>query len=153
MSKELKAALRIARPNLKTVSPLTYWVMLVMSMFNLLFGASLFIAFDTYRLSPPLLIVNDFFNFKFWGIVFMAIGIMKIYSLWKNDWDLSRHSLMVGVAVKAMWAVALVIRALTSPGTLLVALLWISLAAIQMGTYIWFMPPAIASYKQRRDDR
>lgn len=149
----LKEAIRIARPKLRTVSPLAHWVMTVMGVFNLFLGVSLFTAFDANRVSSSLLIVNSITTYQFWGVVFVILGLIKLYSLLKNDWNLARHSLLIGVAIKAAWAVALLIRALTSPGTLLVAFLWIALALIQMGTYIWFMPPAISSYKQRREDR
>lgn len=142
-----------ARPTLKIVSPLSHWIMLVMGLFNIILGISLFLAFDEDRVSAPLIIVNEVMTYRLWGIAFMILGVIKLWSLWTNNWKLSRHTLLIGVAVKAGWAVALTIRSFVSPGTLLVNLIWVTLALIQMGTYIWFMPPAIGTYKQRRVDR
>ena len=136
----LKTQLHIARPNLRTVSPMAYWTVLVMAFFNFVLGASLYLLFDAPRLSAPLIIVNDILTYKFWGIVFVAIGIMKIYSLLTNRWELARTSLIVGVAVKAAWSVALIVRVLVSPGTFFLTLLWVTVALLQMGAYIWFLP-------------
>ena len=142
-----------ARPTLKIVSPLSHWIMLVMGLFNIVFGVSLFLAFDADRVSAPLIIVNEYLSYQFWGVVFMALGLAKLWSLYTNNWNLSRHTLITGVAVKAAWAVALTIRSFVSPDTLLVNFIWVTLALIQMGTYVWFMPPSVATYKQRRSDR
>ena len=138
--KTLKQQLHKARPKLRTVSPMAYWTVMVMAIFNLLLGASLSLLVDEGRLSAPLIIVNDVFTYKFWGVVFIAIGIMKIYALLSNRWELARTSLIVGVAVKAMWAVALIVRVLVSPGTFFLTLLWVTVALLQMGAYIWFLP-------------
>lgn len=138
--KSLKDQLRAARPRLRSVSPLAYWTVMVMAVFNFFLGASLLFLVDEDRLSAPLIIVNDLFTYKFWGVVFIAIGVMKVYALLSNRWELARKSLITGVAVKAMWAVALVVRVLTSPGTFFLTLLWLTVAALQMGAYIWFLP-------------
>ena len=141
MNKEtLKHQLHMARPKLKSVSPMAYWTVMVMALFNLLLGASLFLLVDETRLSASLIIVNDFLTYKFWGTVFIVIGLLKIYSLLSNDWALARRSLIIGVAVKAAWSVALIVRVLVSPGTFFLTLLWVTVALLQMGAYIWFLP-------------
>jgi len=137
-----------ARPKLKTVTPLVHWVITVYAYFNIIFGLSLFFAIDQTKISASLLIVNDIFSYKFWGVVFIIIGIIKLFALKTNNWKLSRQSLLLGVSIKAAWAVALVIRSLTSPGTFLVSIIWLALAAIQVVTFIFFMPPAVATNKQ-----
>ena len=142
-----------ARPRLRAVSPLAYWVMLMMAIFNILLGISLLFAIDADRVSAPLIIVNDIFNYRFWGAVFTSLGVAKLWSLHTNDWALSRHTLIMGVSVKAAWAIALTIRSFVDQGTMLVNLVWVTLALIQMGTHIWFMPPSMAHYNQRRKDR
>lgn len=150
----LQREIRNARPRLRLVSPLVHWVILVMGIFNILLGISLYLAFDAARVSAPLLIVNDLFTYRFWGIVFVALGILKLYSLWANNWNLAKNSLLVGISVKAAWAIALTIRSLTSPGTLLINFIWLALAAIQVGTYIFFMPPNVPlAESQMREDR
>lgn len=151
---DLQKQLRQARPKLKVVSPLAYWIMLSLATFNVVFGSVLFLALDQNRLSAPLLIVNEVFTYQFWGLIFIGLGLLKFFSLWANNWNLARNTLLMGVTVKITWAVALAIRTFVSPGTFLVNLVWITLALIQMGTYIWFLPPAIGgNTKQRRDDR
>jgi len=147
----IEKQLQAARPNLKVVSPLSHWIILVMGVFNIVFGLSLMLAFDADRLSAPLLIVNDLFTFKFWGVLFIALGILKLYSLKTNNWKLSRQTLIMGVSVKAAWAVALTIRSFVSPGTLILNLLWVTIALIQMGCYIFFMPPATQTNVQKGD--
>lgn len=119
---------------------MAHWTILVMAAFNILLGASLFLLIDAGRVSAPLIIVNSLFTYKFWGVVFIAIGLLKMYALYSNKWELARASLMIGVSVKAMWAVALIVRVLVSPGTLFLTLLWVTIALLQMGAYIWFLP-------------
>lgn len=137
-----------ARPLLKTVTPLAHWIITIFAYFNILLGISLFFAVDQSKITASLIIVNDIFSYRFWGVIFIAIGVLKIFALKTNNWDLSRKSLLVGVSIKAAWALALIIRSLTSPGTWLVTLIWFALAAIQIVTFIFFMPPAVATNKQ-----
>lgn len=139
-----------ARPRLRVVTPLAHWIIVIFAVFNLLLGVSLFFAIDQSKISAPLLIVNDFFTYRFWGVVFILIGALKLFALKTNNWDLSRKSLVVGVAIKAAWAIALIIRTLTSPGTALVTIIWLALAIIQITTFIFFMPPSMQAFKQPR---
>lgn len=147
MTDKFKKQIQKARPSLKTVSPLAHWTMMVMAVFNLLLGAALFFSLDSIRFNESLLIVNNLLTFKFWGLVFFIIGLLKLYSLKTNNWELARHTLIVGVAIKATWAVALTIRAFVSPGTFFVDLIWVTLAALQMGAYIHFLPPQLVGYQ------
>lgn len=144
----LEKQIKQARPSLKVVTPLVHWVITIYAYFNIIFGLSLFFAIDQTKISASLLIVNDIFSYKFWGVIFIAIGIIKLFALKTNNWDLSRKSLLLGVSIKAAWAVALIVRSLTSPGTFLVSIIWVALAAIQVVTFIFFMPPSIGSNKQ-----
>lgn len=154
MSKEtLKHQLEKARPKLKVVSPLAYWIVLVMGWFNIILGTTFIFGIDATRFTAPLLIVNELLTFDFWGAVFIFVGIMKLYSLRVNNWKLARSTLFVGVSIKAAWMIALTIRSFISPGTLLLNILWVTIAVLQIGAYIWFMPPSTDSYGQRRKDR
>lgn len=140
----------MARPRLKIVSPLSHWIVTIMAVFNLVLGASLLFAIDSSRFTASLIIVNDILTYQFWGVVFIAIGLLKLYSIYINDWNLSRKTLILGVSVKATWAVALTIRTFISPGTLFVNLIWVTIAALQMACYIWFMPPATTLGEDKR---
>jgi len=142
-----------ARPTLKQVSPMSHWFVTIMGVFNILLGFTLMFGIDKNRLSASLIIVNEFSSYTFWGIVFILIGIVKLYALFSNNWWLSRKSLILGVSIKAMWSVALIFRIFISPGTVFITLCWLCIAALQMCCYIFFMPPNIGSFNQRREDR
>lgn len=152
MSNTLEKKLQHARPQLKVVTPLAHWIIVVYAIFNILLGISFILALDQQKIVAPLLIVNEFFNYRFWGIVFIFVGLLKLFALKTNNWNLSRQSLLVGVSIKAAWALALIFRSLTSPGTWLVTIIWLALAAIQIVTFIFFMPPSIATNKQGKRD-
>ena len=143
MTKESQKAIQAARPRIRTISPLSYWTILIMGFFNLFIG-SMFIFFTgVIKYNAPLLVVNNVITFKVWGVVFIAIGLLKLYSLLINRWDIARNSIIIGVAVKAMWMIALIIRAFIAPQTILFTILWATIALLQMGAYIWFMPPLV----------
>lgn len=142
-----------ARPGLRIVSPLAFWVVLIFGVFNIALGISFLSAIDAQRITASLLIVNKILTYDLWGMIFLILGAVKLFSLYINNWNLSRNSLIVGVAVKAAWALALTIRIFVVPGTIFLTLLWVALAAVQIATYIFFMPPSVNSYKQRREDR
>lgn len=145
--------IRDARPNLRTVSPLAHYIVFLLGIFNVLLGLTLMFGIDKSRLSASLIIVNEFASYTFWGVVFIALGILKLYSLKVNDWKLARRSLIIGVSIKAAWSVALIFRVFISPGTVFITLCWLIIAAMQMATFIFFMPPSTEGYKQRRKDR
>lgn len=149
----LAQQLREARPKLRVVSPLAFWIVFIMGVFNILLGLTLMYGIDRNRLSASLIIVNEFSSYTVWGVIFIVLGIVKLYSLKLNNWKLSRQTLIIGVAIKAMWSIALVFRIFISPGTVFITLCWLCIAAMQMATYIFFMPPNIGKYKQRRTER
>lgn len=152
MTSELLKELHKARPKLRTVTPLAHAVLLVYAFFNIFLGVSLFVTIDQSRITSPLLIVNDVFSYKFWGVLFVVLGLFKLFALKTNNWDLSRKSLLVGVAIKAAWALALVVRSTANAGTWLITLMWLALAAVQIVTFIFFMPPAVQTTKQPKGD-
>ena len=127
-------------PRLRGLAPLTFWTTFVYASLNFLIGISLFTQIDAHRISAALLIVNDILSYQFWGIVFFALGIGKYYGLYANKWNLTKRLMLTGVAVKAAWAISLIVRAFVSPGTVLVALLWVALAVIQVFIVIFFVP-------------
>lgn len=147
------AELAKARPTLRMVSPQSHWFVFIMGVFNVALGLTLLFGLDKSRLSAPLIVVNEVFSYTFWAVVFITIGVVKLYALATNNWWLSRKTLLLGVSVKAMWAVALIFRIFISPGTVFLTLMWLTIAALQMVCYIFFMPPNIGSFNQRRKDR
>lgn len=151
--KSIEKQLQAARPRLAVASPLAFWIVMIFGVFNILLGLSFVFALDQGRFTASLLIVNNIFSYDRWGMIFIVLGVVKLFSLYTNNWNLSRNSLFIGVAIKAGWAIALIIRIFVSPGTLFVMLVWVTLAAVQICTFIFFMPPSIGSYKQRKQDR
>ena len=143
-SPELQKQLRHARPSLKLVSPHAHAIVLIFGLFNIFLGLSLILAIDQDRITAPLIIVNEVFNFRFWGIVFIALGAIKLVSLKFNSWSLSRRSLLLGMAIKSAWALALLVRSTTHSGTWLITIMWVTLAAIQIAIFIYFMPSSAA---------
>lgn len=141
MTEKLKREIRKARPSLRLVSPMSFWFIFVMGVFNLILGASLFFTIDQGRVSAPLIIVKDFLTYQFWGVVFFVLGLVKLGTLKYNSWKWARRSLIFGVSLKSAWMVAFIIRVLTSPGTVFLSLLWITVALTQMLCYIFFLPP------------
>lgn len=139
-----------ARPRLRYVSPLSFWIVMIYASLNLLIGLDFFLEFDKLRLVTSLLVVNSVTNYHFWAIVFTALGLAKFYSLFTNNWTLMKNLLLTGVAIKAMWAIALLVRVLIAPGTVLIALLWVALALVQIVTFIYFMPP-LPGFGRRED--
>lgn len=139
----IEQELKKARPSLRTVTPLAHAVLQIYAYFNILLGISFLFALDQSKIDTPLLIVNDLLSYKFWGFVFIGIGALKLYSLYTNNWNLSRKSLLVGVSIKAAWALALVVRSFTESGTWFITIIWLTLAAVQISTFIFFLPPAI----------
>ena len=145
--------LREARPSLRMVTPQSFWFVAAMGVFNILLGLTLMFGIDKSRLSASLIIVNEFTSYAFWGVLFITLGVLKLYSLYSNNWWLSRKTLIFGVSIKAMWSVALIFRIFISPGTVFITLCWLCIAALQMICYIFFMPPNVSNYNQRRIDR
>lgn len=141
----IEQELKKARPSLRTVTPLAHAVLQIYAYFNILLGISFLFALDQSKIDTPLLIVNDLLSYKFWGFIFIGIGMLKLYSLYTNNWNLSRKSLLVGVSIKAAWALALVVRSFTESGTWFITIIWLTLAAVQISTFIFFLPPAINS--------
>lgn len=141
----LQHEIHMARPSLRLISPLPWWIVLILGVFNILLGVSFLFAIDQDRFSAPLLIVNTALTFDFWGVIFIGIGTLKIFSLYMNQWELSRKSLFIGVVIKVAWMITLIIRSIISPGTWFLTLMWVALASIQMAAYILFMPPNIRS--------
>lgn len=139
--KDLKHEINEIRHRLYKVSPLVFAITGIYIGMNIVIGVVMSVAFDESRVVASLLIVNSLLTYKFWGLVFLGLAIFQGWSLYRNDWDLIKKSLLAGVVVKSFWAVGLVLRAFVEQGTLLIALPWITLALIQIATVIFFLPP------------
>lgn len=140
MNPTLKKELRKARPSLRMVSPVSFWFILLMGVFNLIIGVLLMTLFDAGD-DEVLKIITLFVPAWLWGGLFFSLGLAKVWSLHTNNWKWSRWTLLAGVALKSGWAVALIIRTFYIADNAFLALCWLAIALTQIICYIHFLPP------------
>lgn len=141
MSEKLRKQLREARPNLRAVSPMSFWFILIMGAFNLFIGTAFMFALDPDTNDPTFRAVTQFIPFGVWGALFFILGVLKLWSLKINSWKMARYTLLVGVMMKSSWAIALTIRTFIQPDNAFLNATWLALAFTQMVCYIYFLPP------------
>lgn len=141
MRHELKKQIAKARPSLKMVSPVSYWFIMLMGLFNLFIGSAFLFALDPNTDDPTFRAITQFIPFGVWGILFMILGMLKLYSLFKNNWVMARYTLLAGVVLKSGWAVALTIRTFNHYDNAFLNATWVALAITQIICYIYFLPP------------
>lgn len=132
-----KLLLDKARPKLFRIAPLTAVICWMFAIINVFVFYSLFFA---YRPTVSLFLVNNFLNFQVWGLAFLALSIIGIYNLLKNNWNGIRKTLLAGILIKIAWEITLLLRIFQNKNTILLAVLWGFFAAIQCATYIFFLP-------------
>lgn len=136
---ELHKAIQKARPKLKDIAPLTDAIIKAFGVFNILLGLSLLQLYNIEQ-SPTLAIVNSFFSFYVWGAIFIVLGVVKLWAVRRNNWELLRKMLVTAVLIKSVWFCALVLQIISGHGTYAVTILWSLLTVIQIYTYIYFAP-------------
>jgi len=90
-----------------------------------------------YQPSIPIS-VADIFSYDQWGFIFLIIGIVGLYAMICDKQNLARIMQICGFMVKTWWGIALVIRCLEAPQTILITIVWITLACIQGVTYFYW---------------
>jgi hypothetical protein len=125
-----------ARPGLHSVAPLTYSICWGYAATNVMLGMGLFFLYST---NVPIAVAS-LLSYQAWGIVFVTLGVLNAYGLIKNNWNLSRNMQMCGLGVKSVWAIALTIRCISAPQTIIITLIWLFFAYIQGATYVYFIP-------------
>lgn len=130
--------LRGARPNLNVVAPLTAYICWGYVMVNALLGIGMILLYKT-TVAP--IAVASILNYPEWGITFLLLAAVTAYGLIKNSWKLVRNAQLFGLFLKAIWSVALIIRCIAFPQTILVTSVWLFLAYVQIGVYVHFIPP------------
>lgn len=141
MSDKLRQQLREARPSLRAVSPVSFWFIMLMGLFNMFIGAAFIFALDPDTDDVTFRAITQFIPFGVWGILFFVLGVLKLWSLKTNNWWLSRHTLLLGVVMKSSWAVALTIRTFIHPDNAFLNATWVALTITQIVCYIYFLPP------------
>lgn len=141
MSDKLKKQIQEARPSLRAVSPVSFWFIMLMGLFNLFIGSAFMFALDPDTDDLTFRAITQFIPFGVWGALFVALGIAKLWSLKTNNWKLARYTLLLGVVMKSSWAVALTIRTFYQPDNAFLNATWLALAITQVICYIYFLPP------------
>ena len=141
MTSQLSQEIKKARPSLRLVSPVSYWFILLMGVFNIFLGSAFMVALDDTPDDLALKAISEIIPFFWWGVLFIALGIAKIYSIVANNWTLARYTLLAGVLLKSGWAVALTFRSFYQADNVFLNALWITMALTQIICYIYFLPP------------
>lgn len=153
MIETLKHQIEQARPSLRLVSPVSYWFILLMGVFNLLLGTSFILALDANILSDAAFsTIANLMPVPVWGIMFIVLGVVKISAIKDNNWELARHTLLAGVLLKSGWAVALTFRTFYQPDNIFLNLVWLTIAITQIICYIYFLPPTQPIMGEERDE-
>ena len=146
MRDKLVDQIRAARPSLRLVSPISYWFVILMGVFNVLLGIAFITSLSELTNDLALRAVSKIIPFDMWGFLFILLGVAKLYSIITNSWSIARYSLLAGVLLKSVWAVALVIRSFYEEDCLLTTYMWISMAITLIICYIYFLPPTEPRY-------
>lgn len=136
---KLRRDLRRARPSLRVLAPLNYWVLSAIAYFNLIFGTVFYLNTEE-RINTPLEAVNSVLTYDFWGIVMVLLGAVSLFSLYTNRWELIRKTIVAGVVIKTAWSIAILMRSVAFPDTILAGLSWALVALIHIGCYVFFAP-------------
>lgn len=150
-NKTFRKELLSARPHLFTIAPLTFWVLCTFVAFNLWIGVSLFI--QPPRSLPA--IERGFVNNQFYGIVFLAMGLILAWAIKKKNWEMAKLMMMVGLFIKSIFLYALVNIGFVVgfKATLGVLGLWLFAVAVQFGAVVYFSPPHTIGEGEQHESR
>lgn len=135
----IEQKLRRARPRLSEVAPLTNAIVLSFIVGNAIIGIGLWLMPPPMFCGCHLAVVNNIFSFKFYGALFGLLSLALLYGWAINDWRWLRRALLAGVLLKALWTFALIF-ALNTAANLSILGTWLTLTAIQIAAYVYFVP-------------
>lgn len=136
MTSAIEQELKRARPRLHSVAPLTYSICWGYAVINILLGIGMYFLYET---TVPLAVAS-ILSYEVWGIIFAVLGLIGVHFLMTNSWKGIKRMQLAGLFVKAIWAIALLIRCISAPQTIVITLVWLFFAYIQFATYIYFIP-------------
>lgn len=134
--KALTVSQTLSKPPFRRVSPLVYASAWTFALLNIFFLAPAFLIGTGARGLSLVGLVPS----KVWGIIFILMGVGMIYSLVTNKWAFIKNFLITGLAVKAMFAWALVFTLTLSLSNIGVVGIWIALMVWQGLCVIYFTP-------------
>lgn len=130
IDKKLKEIL----PSLRKIAPQTFWFSAGFGVFNVLIGLALILSIILLQL-----VVISVIPLKVWGVVFLIHGILMLYSLIINNWNLTKYLNIVGIGIKTAWWLELLsITIFGRPPFLL--LVWSLLLFLQFIVCVYFTP-------------
>lgn len=125
--------LKDIRPSIRAIAPLTYYICWGFALFNIA------VSIPLYRLNEVNFSIVGAISIKVWAVIFLLMGLVKLWSLIVNNWKLARTLLIVGVAIKSAWLMELLARTVNGKSFILVAI-WALLIYLESTTYVHFIP-------------
>lgn len=134
---EIAKQLQQARPKLKRVAPLTAALSWGFFWINIVIGIGLMFLYT--QTTSPIAVVN-ILSYRQWGAIFFLTSLAMGYALLKNNWKMIKNLQIVGLVLKSIWLVALIIRCIANPTTILITAVWAFFAYVQAALYVHFLP-------------
>lgn len=131
----IKQKLKSARPRLSKAAPLTYYICWGYAVTNIFLGTGMYFLYDP---SAEIAVAN-ILSYQMWGLLFTMLGLGTAFFLLTNNWKATRNSQLFGLALKCIWAIALLVRCFIEPGTLVITSIWLFFAYIQAVTCYFFI--------------
>lgn len=126
------------KPRLFSIAPLTASICWGFAIVNIGIGLAMSILYFNAPTVP--IAVANLLSYREWGIIYAMLGFIGVFSLLTNNWKLTRNIQLAGLAVKSIWLVALIIRTISAPPSLLITMIWLFFAFVQSMVYIFFTP-------------
>lgn len=133
----IERKLHQARPGLRLYNPIVFWICWGYAVVNIILGLGMIFLYHT----PIDLAIASLLSYPAWGGLFLLTAVVGAYSLITNNWNLCRKALILGIILKSIWGIALVVRCLEAPQTILITAVWFFFTYIQTLTYVFFYPP------------
>lgn len=103
--------------------------------FNIVLGVGLI---SNIARTAQFFIINDIFTYQFWGLLFLANGLIQLYTLVRHNDKLIRISLLSGMILQTFWMVALAVRQFESFDSNIFLLIFFGIILyIKFGVYLY----------------
>lgn len=136
-----KDMIRTARPKLSLVAPLTHKICIGFGLVNMGLAYILFNVPTTLKTAPFIITPQaGFISFPIWGIIYFVLGLVLLYAVARNDWNMLRKALIFGLFTKTIWTIALIILAFQGYSIFVTMTFWLFLAWTQAWTIVHFIP-------------
>lgn len=133
---EIDKVLSDIRPKLRHVSPMTFWFSTGFAIFNILIGVGLLKANILITLK-----VAGILSLKVWGLIFLILGILMVYSLAINSWSMIKSLNSLGIGLKLAWWIELLSQLISGTSkTPFLLIIWSLLLFFQLVVFIYFTP-------------